>query len=61
MKGPGSIKDPEWKCIGHPKAKKAGKYDYQNKRTGEKIRFDRGKPTVPKGHENSHLYTPEEL
>jgi len=45
---PGSPKDlkknPDWKETTHPGQAKAGSREFENKKTGEKVRYDKGKP-----------------
>jgi RHS repeat-associated protein len=48
-------KDKNWKDVSHPKEKAAGHNTFKNKKTGEKIRLDNGKPGE-KGHEQHDHY-----
>jgi RHS repeat-associated protein len=48
-------KDKKWKNVSHPKANESGHITYQNKETGEKIRWDKGDPKK-KGHEAHDHY-----
>jgi len=52
---------PDWVDVSHPKAKESGHFDFENKKTGEKIRFDKGNAGKP-GHEGKdhyHKYNPD--
>ena len=53
-------KDKNWKDISHPKAKENGHSTYKNKKTGEVIRLDKGKPGDfgHKTHDHYHRLNP---
>jgi RHS repeat-associated protein len=53
-------KDPKWMDVTHPEQRKAGHEEFQNLETGERIRFDKGKPDKS-GHgekDHYHRYNP---
>ena len=61
---PGTPKDleknPDWKETTHPGEAKSGSRTFENKKTGEKLRYDKGKPGAS-GHEANdhyHRYNP---
>ncbi len=44
-KDPGDLlKDPNWQEISHPKAEEKGHRTFENTETGERLRYDEGKP-----------------
>lgn len=50
-KDPDALLDQNgWREVSNPKAKEAGHRTFENTKTGEKLRFDKGKPGQP-GHE----------
>lgn len=57
---PGSAKDleknPDWHETTHPGQAKAGSREFENKKTGEKIRHDKGKPGAPVHEANDHYH-----
>jgi RHS repeat-associated protein len=55
-------KHPEWKEVTHPGQAATGKHrEFENIKTGEKIRFDKGDPTKPRhrGKDHYHRENPE--
>jgi RHS repeat-associated protein len=60
---PGDAKDleknPDWRETTHPE-NRSGSRDFENKKTGEKIRYDKGKPGKPghEGRDHHHRYNP---
>jgi RHS repeat-associated protein len=52
--------DPNWIDVSHPEAKEAGHSTFENVKTGEKIRWDKGKPGASghKGHDHYHRKDP---
>ena len=46
---------PNWKEITHPRQLEAGHRVFENKKTGEFVRFDRGRPNEP-GHRRYDHY-----
>ncbi|MCH9624974.1 MAG: hypothetical protein S4CHLAM123_01360 [Chlamydiales bacterium] len=61
---PGSPKDlkkhPGWKETTHPEQAKGGSRVFENTKTGEKIRYDKGKPGASghEAHDHYHRYNP---
>lgn len=61
---PGSPKDlkknPDWKETTHPEQAKGGSRVFENTKTGEKIRYDKGKPGANghKANDHYHRYNP---
>ena len=55
------LKDPRWKEISHPNAREQGHRTFENQETGEKLRYDEGKPGQPghKGQSHWHRYNPD--
>ncbi len=53
-------KDKNWKDVSHPEAKNKGRHKYRNKKTGEEIEYDKGKPGEHghKGHDHYHRPNP---
>ena len=53
-------KDKNWKDVSHPDAKNNGHHKYKNKKTGEIIEFDKGKPGNHghKAHDHYHRPNP---
>ncbi len=53
--------DPDWVEITHPGAAETGKREFQNKKNGDKIRFDKGKPgqSGHGGHDHHHHLRPD--
>lgn len=64
-KYPGSPKDleknPDWKETTHPGEAKSGSRVFENTKSGEKVRYDKGKPGRPghKAHDHYHRYNPK--
>ncbi len=54
------LKDSRWKEISHPDAREQGHRSFENQETGEKLRYDEGKPGQPghKGQSHWHRYNP---
>jgi hypothetical protein len=53
-------KNPDWHETTHPGQAKAGSREFENIKTSEKVRYDKGKPGAP-GHEANdhyHRYNP---
>jgi hypothetical protein len=55
------LNDPNWEETSHPNAKEHGHRTFENKETGEKLRYDEGKPGVPghKGESHWHRFNPD--
>jgi hypothetical protein len=49
------FKDPNFEDVSHPQAAKNGHYEFKNKKTGEYVKFDKGKPGAM-GHEGKDHY-----
>ncbi len=50
--------DPNLEDITHPDQAAAGHHEFRNKQTGEKLRFDKGKPTKHGHKANDHYHRP---
>ncbi len=50
--------DPNLEDITHPDAAAKGHYEFKNKQTGEKLRFDKGKPTLNGHKAYDHYHRP---
>lgn len=53
--------DPDWEEISHPEQGKRGHHEFQHKKSGEKIRYDKGRPgeTGHKGRDHYHRLNPD--
>ncbi len=52
------LNDPNWKETTHPDAKAKGHRTFENKETGEELRYDEAKPAAPGHKGESHWHRP---
>ena len=57
------LNDPDWEETSHPSAKENGHRTFENKATGEELRYDEGKPgeTGHKGESHWHRMNPNSI
>jgi len=57
----GLLNDHNWKETSHPEAKEKGHRIFENKKTGEKLRYDEAKPGEAghKGESHWHRFNPD--
>ena len=61
-KYPEALKEnPDWKETTHPEQSKAGHREFENVKTGEKVRFDKGEPgrSGHGAHDHHHHVKPD--
>lgn len=59
-KDPNKLLSSDWEDISHPEQRKHGHWELREKKTGLKIRFDKGIPGKPGfvGEDHYHIYNP---